>query len=64
MRRRCVKHGHRWVKYVDGYRFPVQFCGRWFCRAARPDPMLPLDLQAKIDQDIAAGTIDEEQQHG
>lgn len=56
-RLRCRKHGHRWMETINGFRFPVQFCSRWFCAAARPDPMLPVELQAALDQQIAGGTI-------
>jgi len=56
-RPRCHKRGHRWIEWLGGWRCPVQFCKRWGCRAARPDPILPLEVQAALDGAIANGTI-------
>jgi hypothetical protein len=47
------------MESFNDFRPPVQFCRRWGCRAARPDPMLPVELQAALDQEIAGGTIPE-----
>lgn len=48
IRRRCIRHGHRWVVYLEAFRIPFQFCSRWRCDASRPDPMLPADQRAKM----------------
>lgn len=45
------------METINDFRFPVQFCKRWGCRAARPDPMLPVASQAALDRAIAGGTI-------
>lgn len=58
-RLRCRKKGHRWIESFNGWRPPVQFCRRWFCPAARPDPLLPIEVQAALDGRIATGEIPE-----
>ena len=45
MRRKCRKYQHRWIVTVDGHRPPWQFCKRWFCDGAQPDPNLSLETQ-------------------
>ena len=53
MRRRCVRRGHRWAETLNGWRPPVQFCARWGCDAARPDPTLPGEMKGALDWEIA-----------
>lgn len=40
IRPKCRKRGHAWVQQYDGYRPPVQFCGRWLCDGERVAPWL------------------------
>jgi hypothetical protein len=40
IRRKCVLKGHKYIESINGYRSPYQFCARWFCDGAQPDPHL------------------------
>lgn len=39
-RRRCQKHGHKWIVSIDGRFMAFYFCRRWFCKAWRPSALL------------------------
>jgi len=57
VRMKCRENGHRWVEAMSGWRPPVQFCKRWFCHAARPDPLLPPEVRDALEVQIRRGEI-------
>lgn len=56
IRKRCVKNGHDWIEFWDGYRPPVQTCARWFCHGARPDPGLHKETREFLQRAIEGRT--------
>lgn len=43
-----MKRGHKWIAGYNGFRTPVQQCGRMFCKAERVDPTLPPHIQVML----------------
>jgi hypothetical protein len=50
IRRRCVKHGHKWWDWEIS--LPFQFCERWGCDGERvnPDYPMPDELRELFEQ--------------
>lgn len=57
IRKRCVKHGHKWNHF--GLRLPFQFCDRWFCSGERVNPYYPMDpeMRRQLEVWLAKQTI-------